>query len=111
MEEQVSERAIVVLATAPATAPCDELANALVEARLAACVQRIPGVQSTYMWEGKVENDQEVLLLIKTTADRFEALMEKIVAWHPYDVPQVVACEITHGFPEYLHWVLEQTRA
>ncbi len=109
--DESATRAIVVFLTAPASAPCDELAAALVEARLAACVQRLPAVQATYMWKGKVEKDTEVLLLIKTTVDRFEALRDHVVEWHPYDVPQIVACEITRAFPPYLAWVVEQTRA
>ena len=76
-----------------------------VEERLAACVNRLPGVRSTYRWEGAVHEDSEVLLVIKTAEDRFEALRERVVALHPYELPELVAVKVAAGLAPYLRWV------
>ena len=89
--------AIVVLCTCPDDVVAERIASALVEERLAACVNRIPGIVSTYRWQGAVHSDREILLLIKTTREHFEALRERIVALHPYDVPEVIALTIDRG--------------
>lgn len=85
----------------------DGLARAVVEARLAACVNVLPQVRSVYRWEGEVCVDEEVTLLIKTTASRLSALTEALVEAHPYDVPEVIALPITEGHQPYLDWVAE----
>lgn len=81
------------------------LAQALVGESLAACVNRIPGIQSTYRWHGAVTCDTEELLLIKTTAARFEALKERVLALHPYELPELVAVTVERGHVAYLDWV------
>jgi len=86
------------------------IAQALVDERLAACVNQLPGVRSTYRWQGKVEHADEVLLLIKTTSDRLAALSARVQALHPYELPEVIAVEARGGLPAYLDWVTEQTR-
>lgn len=86
------------------------LATALVEARLAACVQVIPGVRSIYRWEGKVENAEESRLDVKTTADRLPDLVLMIQRLHPYDLPEIVACPLVGGSEAYLAWIREQTQ-
>jgi len=97
--------AIVVLCTCPDDVVAERIASALVEERLAACVNRIPGIVSTYRWQGAVHSDREILLLIKTTREHFEALRERIVELHPYDVPEVIALTIDGGSAAYLDWI------
>jgi periplasmic divalent cation tolerance protein len=82
-----------------------DLATALVRDRLAACVNAVPRVSSTYRWDGKIEHADECLLLIKTTRDRFEALEQAIKARSSYELPEIVAVEIERGSDEYLRWV------
>jgi periplasmic divalent cation tolerance protein len=82
-----------------------DLAAALVDDRLAACVQVVGPIRSTYRWEGAVETSTEWLLLVKTTAGRFAALREAIRARHPYDVPEIVAVPVQAGLRQYLRWV------
>ena len=86
----------------------DRLADALVGERLAACVTLLPGAQSVYRWEGRVERAEEVQLLVKTTRARFPALRERLVELHPYDVPELLALEAVDGLPAYLDWVTRE---
>ncbi|HEY8010495.1 MAG TPA: divalent-cation tolerance protein CutA [Rudaea sp.] len=101
---------LIVLCTCPDDTVGERIATALVEERLAACVNRLPGVASTYRWQGKVCRDSEQLLLIKTTCERFDALRERIVELHPYELPEVIALDITTGLDRYLAWVVAETR-
>lgn len=78
--------------------------------RLAACVNVIPGVHSVYRWQGAVAHADEVLLLVKTTDDRLEALTARVRGLHPDELPELVAVEVAGGSPAYLAWVAEQTR-
>ena len=82
-----------------------DLAAALVREKLAACVNRIPGVESTYTWEGRIERDTEDLLIVKTRADRFGRLKERVQALHAYDVPEIIAVPIVEGSESYLEWI------
>jgi periplasmic divalent cation tolerance protein len=102
-------QAIVVLCTCPDEASAERIASALVEERLAACVNRISGIASTYRWQGKVERGHECLLLIKTTSERFDALRERIVELHPYELPEVIAVDIALGHAPYLAWIATET--
>jgi len=97
--------AIIVLCTCPDVACADRLATALVDERLAACVNRIGGVASTYRWQGSVQRSDEVLLMIKSTRERFDVVRERIVALHPYDNPEIVALAIEAGSAAYLDWI------
>ena len=98
----------LVIATVP-THRAPELARNLVEERLAACVNIVPKVRSIYLWEGKIEDELEALLLIKTTSKRVDALTAHIKTLHPYDVPEIISVEINkkEGNSEYLKWVTE----
>jgi len=100
---------VLVLTTAPDDDRAESMARALVEERLAACVNVVPGVVSIYRWKGAVEQDLELLLVIKTRADRFEALREALVSLHPYDVPELIALPVAAGHPPYLAWLDEAT--
>lgn len=100
---------LVVLCTAPDPVTAEKLAKGLVDARLAACVNAIPGLKSFYRWHGKVESDSEVQLLIKTSRDRFDELAEWIEVNHPYDVPEIVAVAAERVSESYLAWALGQT--
>ena len=86
----------------------DRLADALVGERLAACVTLLPGAQSVYRWEGRVERAEEVQLLVKTTRARFPALRERLVELHPYEVPELLALEAVDGLPAYLDWITRE---
>ena len=100
----------VVLCTCPPDLATG-LAGALVDQGLAACVNILPGIRSVYRWQGKVCDDGESLLLIKTRADRVSELTEKILELHPYDVPEVLVLDVVEGEgnPDYLKWVLDES--
>ncbi len=87
------------------------LASALVEERLAACANILPGMQSYHWWEDAVQTQQEVVLIAKTRAGRLDALINRVRALHSYDCPCVVAVPITEGNPDYLAWIAAETAA
>lgn len=91
--------------TCPDAASARALAEAVVGEGLAACVNRLPGVQSTYRWKGEVTTDSEELLIIKTTRQRFAALKERVLALHPYELPELIAVSVEQGHEAYLDWV------
>ncbi len=86
------------------------MATILVEERLAACVNLVPGLTSIYRWQGTLRREPEYLLLIKTTAARFTQVRERIRALHPYEVPEIIALPIRDGDPAYLNWLTENTQ-
>lgn len=96
---------LVVFCTCPDDATADSLASALVGENLAACVNRVAGVRSTYRWEGRIHDDEEILLIIKTSAQRLATLSARIQALHPHEVPEVVAVEVAGGSERYLAWL------
>lgn len=98
-----------VLMTAPDLDVAERLATTLVEARLAACANLVPGVTSIYRWEGAVERAQEVLLVLKTTTPRLAELMRRAAELHPYDVPEVLALPVEAGHAAYIRWVADET--
>lgn len=95
--------------TCPDADSVRHIAETLVTERLAACVNQLPGIVSTYRWQGAVTTDAEHLLLIKTAAARFEALRTRLLALHPYDLPELIAVPVEHAHPPYLDWVREAT--
>jgi periplasmic divalent cation tolerance protein len=101
---------LVVLSTCPEAAVAHHLARTLLEAELAACVNILPGVRSMYLWKGSLQSDDEVLMVIKTTAANFERLRETLVTAHPYELPEVVALEIADGHHPYLEWLAEPNK-
>ncbi len=100
---------VICFCTCPDSASAARIARTLVEERLAACVNVLPGVHSVYRWKGAIESADEVLLLIKTTAARMQALQQRIVSLHPSELPEVLAVEAADGLPAYLDWVRQQS--
>ncbi len=97
--------AIIVYCSVPDTATGERLARHLVEYRLAACVSLIPGVISTYRWQGRVETAGEALLMIKARADDYPRLESALRSQHPYELPEIITVPVTGGLAEYLHWI------
>jgi len=98
-------RTLVVLVTAPSETAARELGRRLVDERLAACVNVVPGVTSIFVWDGKREEAAETLLLIKTRAERYPLLQQRVLELHSYSVPEVLALTVDTGAPAYLRWV------
>jgi periplasmic divalent cation tolerance protein len=84
------------------------IGDSLIEARLAACVNVLPPVHSIYRWQGKVETADEVLLIIKTTRERFPAVRDRIAQLHSYDTPEIIAVPVLDGSDKYLAWLRDQ---
>lgn len=99
----------LILSTADSIELAQKLARALVEAGQAACVNIVPGIRSVYRWQGKVNEEGEWLLLIKTTADRFENVRATIRRLHTYQVPEIIAVPVIMGDPDYVSWLRQQT--
>lgn len=89
----------------PDATSAQAIAEAVVGERLAACVNHLPGIRSTYRWQGAVTTDDEALLLIKTTAARFDALKARLLELHPYELPELVAVPLEYGHATYLDWI------
>lgn len=104
-----TDRPLLCLATAPDRPVAERIARALVDERLAACVNILPGITSVYRWEGAVEAGDEVLLLAKTMPGRLEALVARVAQLHPFEVPEVIALDIRGGLPAYLQWIAAET--
>jgi periplasmic divalent cation tolerance protein len=100
----------VLLSTCPDAATAERIARELVGASLVACVNIVPGLRSIYRWNGAVQVDEEVLMVLKTAADRVSEARERLVERHPYDVPEVVALPVADGHHPYLQWVIDSTR-
>jgi periplasmic divalent cation tolerance protein len=101
---------LLVLTNCPDEEVANTIALAIVEARLAACVNILPRAQSIYRWHGTVESATEIPLLIKSTAACYPALQGTIRALHPYEIPEIIALPIRHGLPAYLNWLEAETR-
>jgi periplasmic divalent cation tolerance protein len=101
---------LLVLTNLPDRAAAEQLADALVEQRVAACVNILAPCRSVYRWKGAVQHDEEHPMLIKTTAERYPALEKALRAAHPYELPEIIAVPIERGLPAYLEWVAAQTK-
>ena len=97
----------VCLITAPEGAPAQKLARLIVESKAAACVNLIPGVKSTYWWEGKIQEEGECLLIAKTDKLKVKALIKLVKANHPYSVPEIISLRIKEGNRDYLRWIAD----
>lgn len=95
--------------TAPDPETASRVARALLDERLIACANLLPGVTSLYRWQGEVRSDAEVLVVMKTRAALVPRLMERATALHPYQVPELLALPVAGGLPAYCRWVLDET--
>ena len=106
MENQ--QQAVVILCTCPTkTGVAQGLAQRLVESGLVACVNILPKVQSIYHWQGQIEKDEEVLLIIKSVKARYQAIEQMLNELHPYEVPEIIMLPIEEGSNNYLKWLTE----
>ncbi len=101
---------LLVLTTCPGSITAKQIAQDLVANDVAACVNIVPGLTSYFKWSKKVESDEELLLLIKTTSERLPAVMKRIKSLHPYELPEIIAVSIKDGLKEYLRWIEESTK-
>jgi periplasmic divalent cation tolerance protein len=101
---------IIVLVTTPDIETGKRIGRRLVEGRLAACANILPGLTSIYTWDDKVNEDSEVLMLVKTRLRLFERLAEAVKAEHPYDVPEIIALPLEAGSQAYLDWIRDSTQ-
>jgi periplasmic divalent cation tolerance protein len=112
MKRQASPAPIVTaLTTAPSAELAKRLVRTLVERRLIACGTVLPGAVSTYWWQGAVTEEDEVVVVMKTTAERWRELAAALPALHPYEVPELIALAVAGGHPAYLTWVRAETGA
>ena len=109
MSDISENKHLVVLVTVSSADEAADLARTLVEERLAACGNIVERIRSIYRWEGKIEDEGEALLVLKTRAGCFEALKRRIIELHSYDVPEVIALELAHGHKPYLDWIDSNT--
>ena len=100
---------LLVITSCPDEESANAVALAVIKARLAACVNILPRVQSVYRWQGKVESTSEIPLFFKSSAASYPALETKIQELHPYDLPEIIALPLSHGLPTYLNWVAAET--
>jgi periplasmic divalent cation tolerance protein len=99
------EKILLALSTFPDAETARRISNQLVTEKFAACANILPGVESIYRWEGKVETAAETLALFKLSEDRQSAFQEKLRSLHPYEVPEIIFASVSGGLPEYLGWV------
>ncbi|WP_166993185.1 MULTISPECIES: divalent cation tolerance protein CutA [Enterobacteriaceae] len=103
-------QAVVVLCTAPDEATAQDLAAKVLAEKLAACVTLLPGATSLYYWEGKLEQEYEVQMLLKSDVERQEALLACLKTHHPYQTPELLVLPVAHGNSEYLSWLYASLR-
>jgi len=101
-------KAIVVFITTPVN-ESGKIARILVDERLAACVNIISEIRSIYRWQGKIEDESESLLIVKTTPERMNDLKSRVLELHPYDVPEIIALPVADGLQKYLNWISAST--
>ena len=100
----------LIFCNCPTQAIASNIANQLVSDGIAACVNVLPGCRSVYKWEGKLCNEEEYLLLIKTTLANYDAVQAVILALHPYELPEIIAVPINAGLPAYLDWMTNSVK-
>lgn len=102
--------ALLVLTTAPSLDVANKITDLLLEKKFAACISVLPSMSSRYIWEGKICNEEEIQILIKTKASLFsDYIIPAIKSVHPYDVPEIIGLPITHGSADYLQWITAVT--
>jgi periplasmic divalent cation tolerance protein len=108
--DDASDEVLIAMSTFPSPGQAADAARALVEEKLAACVNLVPSVRSIYSWKGTISDDTETLAIIKTTRAQLFALTARLVALHPYEVPELVALPISGGHAPYLAWIGDTIR-
>lgn len=102
--------AILIYCSCPDIETAEKISRQLIQQHCAACVSILPGLTSIYEWDGKIEQSNEVLLMIKSTAKRFEPIKDMILLEHPYELPEIIAVPIEHGLQDYLDWISQCTK-
>lgn len=105
----MADEVFLALSTFPDIETARRIARELVTENFAACANIIPAVESIYRWQGKLEQENETLVLFKTTADRSAAFQEKLKSLHPYEVPEIIFIPVSAGLPAYLRWVVDNS--
>lgn len=105
----MNHEVLIVFVTAANLEEAAKISESAVKSRQAACATTFPVVHSVYWWKEKVVNDQESVVMLKTTTEKFEGLQEMIKSLHSYTTPEIVAVPVTHGLPQYLEWVVHET--
>ncbi len=100
---------VIIYVTAPDEETAVTIGRALVEEKLAACANIVPRIRSLYRWKGAVEDEREVLMILKTRTELFDRVEQRVRSMHPYEVPEIVAIPLTHGSPPYLDWLSDCT--
>jgi len=101
--------AVLVLTTLPSSDTAAQVARSVVGEKLAACANILPGLRSIYRWQGKIQDEKEVLVLLKTQKSQFARLKARILELHPYEVPEVLAIPVEQGHQAYLEWIAQET--
>lgn len=101
---------MLVFTTLPSAEAAADLAKAVVGEKLAACANLLPAVRSIYRWQGRVQDESEVLVLFKTRQEHFERLKARLLELHPYEIPEVLAVPVEQGYQPYLDWLSLETR-
>ncbi|ACI19651.1 divalent-cation tolerance protein CutA [Dictyoglomus thermophilum] len=96
---------ILAIVTIDTWENAERISNILLDEKLSACINIIPGVKSIYIWQGEKKSDDEVIMLIKTEKNKFPDLVKRIKELHPYELPEIIGIPINYGLPEYLEWV------
>jgi len=103
----MAESVLLALSTFPDSETARRIAKEMVTAKLAACANILPPIESVYRWKGKIEQGSETLVLFKLSEDRQSTFQDKLRSLHPYEVPEIILVPVTSGLPEYLRWVIE----
>ena len=111
IRKKSAEDVFVILVTAANQEEAERIGERVVKARLAACANVIPGIQSIYRWKGKVVKSEEVLLILKSAKLRYTALEKMIKAMHTYETPEIIALPVKEGLDQYLRWVRTETHS
>lgn len=98
---------LLVFCTCPEDSTAAQIANTLVEEGLAACVNRQPAMSSTFRWKDRVQTESEVQMVIKTSRDGYPALERRLLALHPYELPEIIAVTVQAGLPDYVNWIID----
>jgi periplasmic divalent cation tolerance protein len=106
----MAERILLALSTFPDRETAQRISNQLVTERFAACANILPAIESVYRWKEKIETGNETLVFFKVSEERQQAFQDKLRSLHPYEMPEIIACKIDNGLPDYLRWVIESCR-